>query len=145
VADDVAAETFRVAFERRHRWSRETRDALPWLLGIATNLLRRHRRTEKRRLRALARGNPDAWIVLDDAAVASRLDAVASASVLAAALAKLSPGDRDALTLVALGELTYADTAHALGISPGTVASRVNRARRRIRTDLARQKEARDG
>ena len=51
IADEVAGETFRVAFEARARWSRETPDARPWLLGIATNLLRRHRRDEERRLR----------------------------------------------------------------------------------------------
>jgi DNA-directed RNA polymerase specialized sigma24 family protein len=49
LADELAGETFRVAFEARARWSQTTPDARPWLLGIATNLLRRHRRTEERR------------------------------------------------------------------------------------------------
>src|SRR4051812_35548901 len=52
VADDLAGETFRIAFERRAQWSRTRRDARPWLLGIATNLVRRRFRTEERRLRA---------------------------------------------------------------------------------------------
>ena len=141
VADDVAAETFRIAFERRRRWSQSTVDARPWLLGIATNVLRRHRRVEERRLRALARGQPDKWAVLDDTAVATRLDSTAARSALAAALAKLSPRDRDALALVALGDLSHAEAALALGIRVGTVASRLNRARSRVAAELARSTE----
>src|SRR3954470_17160258 len=53
-ADDVAAQTFVVAFDRRPRFRDGGCSARPWLLGIATNLLRRHRRTELSRLRAHA-------------------------------------------------------------------------------------------
>ena len=116
IADELTGETFRVAFQARVHWSRMTPDARPWLLGIATNLLRRHRRTEERRLRALA-----------------------------AALAALSPDDRDVLLLIALGDLAYDDAAEALGIPPGTVASRLNRARRVLTATLARPEEDQRG
>ena len=54
VADDVASQTFVVAFDRRRTFRDGVCDARPWLLGIATNLLRRHRRTQLGRLRAHA-------------------------------------------------------------------------------------------
>ena len=54
IADDLAAETFVVAFRERHS-SNPGRGAIrPWLLGIATNLVARHRRSEGRRYRAIA-------------------------------------------------------------------------------------------
>jgi RNA polymerase sigma factor (sigma-70 family) len=145
VADELAGETFRVAFEARARWSRMTPDARPWLLGIATNLLRRHLRTEQRRLRALARRGVDEWATPDENALAERADARQTRAGLAAALAALSPDDRDVLLLIAFGDLAYADVAQALGIPPGTVASRLNRARRVFTAELARPEEDRRG
>src|SRR4051794_30276916 len=54
-AEDVGAETFTVAFRNRGRYDPTRDDALPWLYGIATNLIGQHRRVERRRHRALAR------------------------------------------------------------------------------------------
>ena len=56
---------------------------------------------------------------------------------LNAALAALKHGDRDVLLLVALGDLSYAEVAQALGIAYGTVCSRLNRARRQVKTALS--------
>src|SRR5215213_7618533 len=53
-AEDVASETFATAFDRRHRYDVARPDAVPWLLGIATNLVRRQHRSERMRLRTLA-------------------------------------------------------------------------------------------
>lgn len=139
VADELAGETFRVAFEARARWSQSTPDARPWLLGIATNLLRRHRRTEERRLRALARRGVDEWATLDENAVAERADAARERAALATGLAALSPDDRDVVLLIALGDLAYDEVAQALGIPPGTVASRLHRARRVLAEMLAQR------
>ncbi|WP_341770194.1 RNA polymerase sigma factor [Actinomadura darangshiensis] len=55
LADDVAAETFLIAFDRRGRYDVSRDDARPWLYGIASNLIARHRRAEVRQYRALAR------------------------------------------------------------------------------------------
>jgi RNA polymerase sigma-70 factor (ECF subfamily) len=141
IADDLAGETFRVAFEARASWSRLTPDARPWLLGIATNLLRRYRRTEERRLRALARTGLDEWATPDETALAERADARQARAGLAAALAALSPDERDVLLLIAFGDLGYDDAAQALGIPLGTVASRLNRARGALTAKLARLEE----
>ncbi|MFJ9638238.1 CU044_5270 family protein [Streptomyces sp. NPDC101178] len=58
-ADDITAETFLIAFRTRHRYDTAHRLARPWLYGIAANLIGRHRRTEVRALKALARTGHD--------------------------------------------------------------------------------------
>jgi RNA polymerase sigma-70 factor (ECF subfamily) len=141
VADELAGETFRIAFERRAAWSRATPDARPWLLGIATNLLRRRFRSEQRQLRAIARTGVDEWAVMDESAAAERADAHGVRAALARGLAALSPEDRDVVVLIAFGDLTYDEVAQALDIPAGTVASRLNRARRVLATALADEGE----
>ena len=54
-ADDLVSEAFLIAFTRRADYDDGYRDARPWLYGIATNLIGRHRRDEIRFLRALRR------------------------------------------------------------------------------------------
>jgi RNA polymerase sigma factor (sigma-70 family) len=129
IADELASETFAQAFEHRKRYDRNRPDARPWLYGIAHNLLRHHYRDEERALRAYARSGVD----LDGAE-----PPVVPDSELAELLADLSPGERDVLLLVAWAELEYAEVAEALGIPVGTVRSRLNRARGRIRELLER-------
>jgi len=55
LADEIAAATFARAFDRRRRYDLVYADARPWLLAIASNLLRRHWRTERRHLETWAR------------------------------------------------------------------------------------------
>lgn len=133
VADDVMSQTFLVAFESRESFDHAWEDARPWLFGIATNLLRRHHRTEARRLKAFAKAAGRGSY--DDGAdrVAERLDAAAATSNLAASLRKLSPTDRECLLLYAWADLTYDGIALATGVPIGTVRSRLNRARRILR------------
>jgi DNA-directed RNA polymerase specialized sigma24 family protein len=59
VAADVAAETFTTAFSRRRDYDLTFANALPWLYGIAHNLLRSHKRAEDRMLTAYARQGAD--------------------------------------------------------------------------------------
>src|SRR6516225_2140525 len=54
-ADDLASQTFVVAFERRASFRPDMADARPWLLGIATHLLMNDRRSEKRSLETVMR------------------------------------------------------------------------------------------
>ena len=69
----------------------------------------------------------------------NRVVAAISAGQLGKALSRLSAGERDVLLLVALGELGYAEVAEALGISPGTVGSRLTRARKKLTPVLAQE------
>lgn len=140
LADDLAGEVFRVAFESRHRFDLERSSARPWLYGIAANVVRRHRRTTGRRSAAYRRlalqddaGEHDD---LDEAAAA--MDARRRATELNDALARLATRDRDALLLHVWEDLSYTEVAEALDIPVGTVRSRLNRARRRLRTALTR-------
>jgi RNA polymerase sigma factor (sigma-70 family) len=132
-ADDLTAETFIDAFRRRASFDPARGSVRPWLFGIATRLVAKHRRSEARRYRALARipaePDPDGH----DDRVAARVSAQALREPLLRALAGLSDGDRDVLLLIALGGLRYEEVAAALSIPLGTVASRLNRARRKVR------------
>jgi RNA polymerase sigma factor (sigma-70 family) len=136
LADDVASETFLIAFDRRRRYDRSHPDARPWLYGIASNLVSRHRRAEMRQYRALARA--DATLAVDGHAdrVAVRLDAEAQRGRLAAALLEIEDRDREVLLLVAWAQLSCEEAARALGIPAGTARSRLHRARKRTRAAL---------
>ena len=135
-ADDLLAEAFLVAFRRRASYTSDV-GVRPWLFGIATNLVRRHVRTEERRYRALARlaAGEVAPPVIDDAI--DRRDAGALRRDLALALASLRRRDRDVLLLTAWADLSYEQIAAVLDIPLGTVRSRLHRARRLTRLALA--------
>jgi RNA polymerase sigma factor (sigma-70 family) len=134
-AEDVAAETFLVAFDRRKTFDPTRGDLRAWLFGIATNLVSRHRRKEARHYRALSR-------LETPRPAEGHENHVALGGQLAKALSRLTVGERDVLLLVALADLGYAQVAEALGISPGTVGSRLTRARKKLTPVLS--PEARD-
>lgn len=130
IADDVAAETFVRAFERRSTYDPSVESALPWLFAIAVNLLAQHRRSETRRLRALAVAAPSGTADQGagvDPSIAERL---------VVGLEQLDDYDREALLLYAWAELRYEEIAEALQIPLGTVQSRLHRARRKVRQAL---------
>lgn len=134
LAQELAAETFLQAFRSRRRFDGSTSEsALPWLYGIAANLLRMDHRAEERRLRAYARAvlqredQPPAGGEVDE-----RLDAAAQGPALAAALAALSPASREVLLLHAWGELSHEEIAQALDLSPAAVRTRLHRARTQV-------------
>ncbi|MGY6023371.1 RNA polymerase sigma factor [Streptomyces spinosirectus] len=137
-ADDLMAETFVIAFQRRRGYDLSRPHARPWLYGIVTNLVGQHRRAEARRLKALARAagaSPAEGEPLEDR-VAARVSAEHSRARLAAALAGLPARHRDVLLLIAWGDLDYAEAAQALGVPVGTVRSRLHRARAKLRQAL---------
>lgn len=132
VGSELASEVFVTAFARRSRYDLARSDATPWLYGIAANLLHRRRRSEARQLRAYARMGVDpAWV----ADPADRPDPALAAAL--GALGALKPADRETLLLLAWADLDYEQIAEALAIPVGTVRSRLNRARRRLREALA--------
>ena len=136
LADELAAETFLIAFDRRAGYDVTRPDARPWLFGIATNLLHRHRRLERRQLRAYARSAADP--VLDAfEGVDARIDASSMRRELVDALAGVPAEELDALLLFAWADFSYAEIGEALAIPTGTVRSRLSRARGRIRPALA--------
>ena len=139
IAEDLAIETFAIAFGRRGSYDPTQDSARPWLFGIAINLLRHHRRTERRKLLAYARTGVDPDMAPDPGyeAAEARMEAHAAGPALALALGSLRADERDVLLLYAWADLTYAEMAGALGVPMGTVRSRLSRARTRLRELLA--------
>jgi RNA polymerase sigma factor (sigma-70 family) len=135
-ADDVMAETFAVAFQRRRDYDLERVDARPWLYGIATNLIRNHRRAEARRWRAMAREVACAGAEPEADSAVARVTARAARGELARVLAGLPSRQRDVLLLYAWAELEYEEIAQALGLPIGTVRSRLHRARQAMKEGL---------
>jgi RNA polymerase sigma factor (sigma-70 family) len=131
VAEGLVGELFRIAFERRKTFDGLRASALPWLYGIGSNLLLKHRRGEARRLRANARmavrGAPH------NRASAAALDARLLFPRVADAIEALPDGEREALLLFAWEDLSYQSVAEALELPIGTVRSRLNRARAHLR------------
>lgn len=137
-AEDVVAETFLLAHQHRHRYDPAAGTPAAWLFGIATNLLRRHRRTEIRALRALAHADGGPRAAEGPAQRATdRVDAERAVGRLSAVLAKLPRRQRDVLMLYAVAELEYAEIAAALRIPLGSVQSALHRARAKVRAALA--------
>jgi RNA polymerase sigma factor (sigma-70 family) len=135
-ADDIVAETFLLAFRQRASYDLTRPDARPWLYGIATNLIGRHRRAEIRLYRALARTGADPVTEPFTDRVDDRVSAGQASGQLAAALARLSAKLRDTMLLAAWSDLSYEEIAVALGVPVGTVRSRLSRARSRLRQTM---------
>jgi RNA polymerase sigma-70 factor (ECF subfamily) len=131
IAEGLVGELFRIAFERRKTFDASRATALPWLYGIGSNLLLKHRRAEARRLRASAR--MAAAESTDRRASAAALDARLLFPRVADAIEGLPDDEREALLLFAWEELSYQSMAEALELPIGTVRSRLNRARAHLR------------
>lgn len=135
--EEIAARTFLTAFERRARFDTSYRSARPWLIGIATNLIRHHLREEQDHLGALRRLAEERPVQPDDPT--RRIDAERLRPMLLGALSELSVNDRETFLMVAVGELTYEETATVLEVPIGTVRSRIHRARTKVRERVQRE------
>ncbi|MDX3193780.1 RNA polymerase sigma factor [Streptomyces sp. MN03-5084-2B] len=144
-AEDLMGETFLIAFDARARYDAAFPSARPWLYGIATNLVGQRRREEAREYRLRASLGPPAEQVSHADRVAERVTAQAMNGALAGALSGLARRDRDVLLLIAWEGLAYEEVATALGIPVGTVRSRLNRARRKVRAELAPEEVSNHG
>lgn len=131
-AEDLTSATFFEAWRRRDQ-VRLTRDSLrPWLLGVATNLLRNDLRSRRRRDAALQRVVMDIEESTLADRVATRIDDERRMSEVLRALSAMSKDDQDVIALVVWSELSYEEAAIALDVPVGTVKSRLSRAKRRV-------------
>ncbi|MDM7886524.1 RNA polymerase sigma factor [Curtobacterium sp. RHCKG23] len=129
-AEDILGETFVTALVRWDSFDPDRQDPLPWLFGIASNLLRRHWRSQRRADRAMSRvAVPER---LDDDA-GERLDNERAVRTVVRELYRMRPVVRETVLLHAWAELTYEQIAEATGVPVGTVRSRLNRARSALR------------
>ncbi len=142
-AEDLTSAVFLEAWRRREEVRFSGDSLLPWLLGVAANLLRNQRRALRRFRVALARLPPPA--AEDDFAddVARRLDDERTMRRVLGVIGELPAKEREVLALCAWDGLSYEAAAIALGIPVGTVRSRLARARARLRAVAPRLAEAR--
>jgi RNA polymerase sigma factor (sigma-70 family) len=132
-ASDVLGDVFLAAFETRGRYDGGHESALPWLYGIASNLLSKRFRRRAAELRALERMVGQSAVRDHAEAVTSAVDAQVQLREMAKLLDELPAGERDVLLLHAWEDLNYGEIAGALAIPVGTVRSRLNRVRQRLR------------
>ena len=129
VAEDVLSIVFLEAWRRRGK-ELPPGKVLPWLYGIATNVVRNRRRSERRYRAALSRvPSPPSEPDFGEEVVA-RLDDERRIGRALDLVAKLPRGQQDVFVLCAWTQLSYEDAAFALDVPVGTVRSRLSRARR---------------
>jgi RNA polymerase sigma-70 factor (ECF subfamily) len=126
-AEDLVAATMEIAWRRIDQVPAE--DPLPWLYGVAHNLLRNHRRSI-RRASTLASRMPIS------PPVTAPGDAEVSVDALLAALSRLGDDDQELLLLVAWDGLSPSQAAVVLACTPVAARSRLHRARRRLALEL---------
>jgi RNA polymerase sigma-70 factor, ECF subfamily len=123
--EDVLQDAYVKAFRALPRF-RGDAAARTWLYRIVYNAcldqLKRRRRPERRAPPLTAAPDPD--------------ELIATRAALEAALAALSPVERAVVLLVDAEGLPYDDAAAILGVPPGTIASRLSRARAALRRSL---------
>jgi RNA polymerase sigma-70 factor (ECF subfamily) len=142
-ADDVVSLTFLEAWRIRATVRPDGDSLRPWLLGIATNVLRNRRRAARRHRAAMLRLPPaDSFPDFADEVV-SRLHDAEQLAAAAAALRRLRRTEREVFLLCVWSQLDYAAAAEALGVPIGTVRSRLSRARSRLRALAAAEMEPR--
>jgi RNA polymerase sigma-70 factor (ECF subfamily) len=126
-ARDIAAETFLVAWRRRHQVPDPT---LPWLYGVSRRVLANERRSGYRRVslqQMLDQAGAVAPASVDDPA-----ELVSEVDRFRRLLFELTPGDREVLRLVAWEQLSLSEAAQVLGCTTNGAAVRLHRARRRL-------------
>jgi RNA polymerase sigma-70 factor (ECF subfamily) len=140
-ASDLTAETFAQAWLGRERFRDEHGgSALPWLLGIARNVLRETVRLDRVETRARERLGLPVDLAAEDG-YAKVEDRLSPRLALAGALDDLPEHERQALELRVVGELPYDEVAEQLAIRPAAARLRVSRALRRLALTTTREDE----
>jgi RNA polymerase sigma-70 factor (ECF subfamily) len=131
LADEVVSETFTVAWRR---FSEMPISTLPWLLGVARNVIRDSVRADRRRDSLQAELHT--WV---KESVGDIADGVADRIAMRHVLAELSDADREVLTLVAWQGLSPREAARVIGCTATAFRVRLHRARKRLTVALQAQ------
>lgn len=130
-AEDVTSETFMIAWRR---FPAIPDPPLPWLLGVARNLLRKQTGAGVRRRELVAR--IAALSSPADGFTVGAGDFVVERAAAIDALASLPRNDVEALTLVTWHGLGIAEAAQVVGCSTRAFTVRLSRARQRLAAAL---------
>ena len=131
-AEDLMAASFLEAWRKRDQVRLAGNSLRPWLYGVATNLLRNQRRSNRRREAALARVRLEVADAGPADQVASQIDDEREMRRLLKLISEMPMRDQDVIALVVWSELSYEEAAGALGVRVGTVKSRLSRARKKL-------------
>lgn len=139
LAEDLTSEVFLLAWRRRRDVAFTSADGnvLPWLLGVATNVIRNRHRSERRASAALVRLGPARTEADFTDDVLGRLADETEMAAILRVVGRLGEREQEVLALCAWAGLSYEDCALAIGVPVGTVRSRLSRARAHLRELLA--------
>jgi RNA polymerase sigma factor (sigma-70 family) len=136
-AEDLTSIVFLECWRRREV-SLEQDKVLPWLLGIATNVCRNQQRSLGRHRAALRRLPPAESTSEFADAILGRLEDERRMREVLTVFSRLPRREQDVLALCIWVGLSYEEAAAALRIPVGTVRSRLARARRSLRREIAK-------
>ena len=127
-ADDLVQDCIERAIRKQGLW-KPTGPLRAWLFRILLNLYRNEVRTSRRRGDHL----PVETLLVEPSVAPAQPGRIALAE-MARAIDSLAAEQREALLLVVLEGMSYAEAAEAIGIPIGTLMSRLGRARAALRT-----------
>ncbi|GAA0422992.1 DNA-directed RNA polymerase sigma-70 factor [Acrocarpospora corrugata] len=130
IAGDIAGETFSIAWRRFPDLPQEDHNVLPWLYGVARNVIANEERRQRRSGRLTARLMNLSWS--GRAVTGDHGEHVTGTMALEAVLSRLSPMDQEILRLIGWEDLPISQAAIVLKCSPAAAAVRARRARRRF-------------
>ncbi|MGX6604014.1 RNA polymerase sigma factor [Micromonosporaceae bacterium Da 78-11] len=131
-ADEIVSDTFMVAWRR---FDDMPDPPLPWLLGVARNVVREQARRSARQESVEA--DLRTWTSAVEPVATDPADVVTDRAGVLGALQRLSTDDRELLTLVAWHGLSPAEAAEVIGCSTATYSVRLHRARGRLQHAMA--------
>jgi RNA polymerase sigma factor (sigma-70 family) len=138
-ASDLTAETFARAWLARDRFRDERAgSALPWLLGIAGNVLADTVRRDRIETRARERLDLPLDLASEEGYSAVE-DRLSPRIALEHSLGSLPEHERRALELRVVDELPYSQVAKRLAIRPAAARLRVSRALRRLALSVPKE------
>ncbi|HEY1827767.1 MAG TPA: sigma-70 family RNA polymerase sigma factor [Acidimicrobiales bacterium] len=138
LADDLTSLVFLEAWRHRARMQLALEEnPLPWLLGVANNVVRNATRAQRRNRAALAKLPEPAVSAGAEDEVISRGETVRVLREALDAISLLNEGERDVVALVLWSGLSYEQAAVSLRVPVGTIRSRLSRARSKLQTSLS--------
>ena len=144
-AEDLVASVFLEAWRKRGSVKIAANGSLlPWLYGVAMNLLRNRGRRQRRLVVAMQRLRGETHEMDPSGDAASHMESARQMRAVLHWVEQLPRRERDVLYLCVFAELAYADAALVLGVPIGTVRSRLSRARARLRELQGRTRHTED-